>query len=63
MRQLGRYLDLLNHDPLLAPVHGSFALRETKARGEGLAEAQGIRCVVLDNDVLRGIDNADDRLF
>ncbi|MDP9116249.1 MAG: endonuclease NucS [Actinomycetota bacterium] len=63
VRQLARYLDLLNRDPLLAPVQGIFAAQEIKPQARVFAEDQGIRCVVLDYDVLRGIDNADDRLF
>jgi RecB family endonuclease NucS len=63
VRQLARYLDLLNRDPLLAPVHGVFAAQEIKPQAKVFAEDQGIRCLVLDYDVLRGIDNVEDRLF
>jgi len=61
--QLMRYLELLNRDPLLAPVHGLFAAQEIKPQARTFAEDKGIRCVVLDYDALRGIDNVDERLF
>ena len=61
--QLLRYLDLLNRDPLLAPVQGVFAAQEIKPQARTFAEDKGIRCVVLDYEQLRGIDNKEDRLF
>ena len=33
VEQLTRYLDLLNRDPLLAPVHGIFAAQDDQAAG------------------------------
>jgi RecB family endonuclease NucS len=63
VEQLTRYLELLNRDPLLAPVRGVFAAQEIKPQARTLAEDRGIRCVVLDYDALRGIDNVQDRLF
>jgi RecB family endonuclease NucS len=63
VEQLTRYLELLNRDPMLAPVSGVFAAQEIKPQARTLAEDRGIRCVVLDYDELRGIDNKDDRLF
>ncbi len=63
VEQLTRYLELLNRDPLLAPVTGVFAAQEIKPQARTLAEDRGIRCLVLDYAVLRGIDNAEDRLF
>jgi endonuclease len=63
VEQLTRYLDLLNRDPLLAPVRGVFAAQEIKPQARVLAEDRGISCLVLDYDVLRGIDNVEDRLF
>ncbi len=63
VEQLTRYLELLNRDPLLAPVQGVFAAQEIKPQARTLAEDRGIRCVVLDYDLLRGIDNVGDRLF
>jgi RecB family endonuclease NucS len=63
VEQLTRYLDLLNRDPLLAPVRGIFAAQEIKPQARVLAEDRGIECVVLDYDALRGVDDADSRLF
>ena len=63
VEQLTRYLDLLNRDPLLAPVRGVFAAQEIKPQARVLAEDRGIECVVLDYDALRGHDDADSRLF
>jgi RecB family endonuclease NucS len=63
VEQLTRYLELLNRDPLLAPVRGVFAAQEIKPQARTLAEDRGIRCLVLDYEVLRGIDNVEDRLF
>lgn len=62
VEQLTRYLDLLNRDPLLAPVSGVFAAQQIKPQARVLAEDRGIRCVVLDYDQLRGIER-DGTLF
>jgi endonuclease len=56
VEQLTRYLDLLNRDPLLAPVHGVLAAQTIKLQARTLAEDRGIRCVVLDYDAMRGIE-------
>jgi RecB family endonuclease NucS len=58
-----RHLDLMNRDPLLAPVQGVFAAQEIKPQARVLAEDRGIRCVVLDYDALRGVDDVESRLF
>lgn len=63
VEQLTRYLDLLNRDPLLAPVEGVFAAQEIRHQARVLATDRGIRCVVLDYDALRGVDDAESRLF
>jgi len=63
VEQLTRYLDLLNRDPLLAPVVGVFAAQEIKPQARTLAQDRGIRCLVVDYDALRGFDNSADRLF
>ncbi|HRC13758.1 MAG: endonuclease NucS domain-containing protein, partial [Candidatus Phosphoribacter baldrii] len=63
VEQLTRYLELLNRDPLLAPVTGVFAAQEIKPQARTLAEDRGIRCVVLDYEALRGIDDTESRLF
>jgi RecB family endonuclease NucS len=63
VEQLTRYLELLNRDPLLAPVGGVFAAQEIKPQARTLAEDRGIRCVVLDYAALRGADDPHSRLF
>ncbi len=63
VEQLTRYLELLNRDPLLAPVAGVFAAQEIKPQARVLAEDRGIRCVILDYDAMRGVDNSGTRLF
>lgn len=63
VEQLTRYLELMNRDPLLAPVAGVFAAQEIKPQARTLATDRGIRCLVLDYDVLRGIDDPTLRLF
>ncbi|MYW92397.1 endonuclease NucS [Amycolatopsis rubida] len=63
VEQLTRYLELLNRDPLLAPVQGVFAAQVIKPQARVLAEDRGIRCVVLDYDALRGTDSDEFRLF
>ncbi|RAY15771.1 endonuclease NucS [Actinomadura craniellae] len=59
VEQLTRYLELLNRDPLLAPVRGVFAAQEIKPQARVLATDRGIDCVTLDYDALRGIERAD----
>ena len=63
VEQLTRYLELLNRDPLLAPVTGVFAAQEIKPQAKVLAADRGIRCVTLDYEALRGVDDAGSRLF
>ena len=63
VEQLTRYLELMNRDPLLAPVTGVFAAQEIKPQARTLAEDRGIRCVVLDYDAMRGVDGGHARLF
>jgi endonuclease len=63
VEQLTRYLELLNRDPLLAPVQGIFAAQQIKPQARVLAEDRGIRCVVLDYDTLRGTESDEVRLF
>jgi endonuclease len=62
VEQLTRYLDLLNRDPLLAPVHGVLAAQEIRPQARVLAADRGIRCVTLDYDAMRGIE-PDNTLF
>jgi RecB family endonuclease NucS len=63
VEQLTRYLELMNRDPLLAPVAGVFAAQEIKPQARTLAQDRGIRCLLLDYDAMRGLDDADSRLF
>ena len=48
---------------MLAPVHGVFAAQTIKPQARVLAEDRGIRCVVLDYDAMRGMDDPGARLF
>lgn len=63
VEQLTRYVDLLGRDPLLAPVRGIFAAQQIKPQARTLAEDRGLRCVVLDYDAMRGMDDTEGRLF
>lgn len=63
VEQLTRYLELLNRDTLLAPVAGVFAAQQIKPQARTLAADRGIRCLTLDYDVMRGLDNDEFRLF
>ena len=63
VEQLTRYLELMNRDPLLAPVRGIFAAQEIKPQARVLAFDRGIDCVTLDYDALRGADDPTARLF
>ncbi|GLZ75878.1 endonuclease NucS [Actinorhabdospora filicis] len=63
VEQLTRYLELLNRDPLLAPVRGVFAAQAIKPQARVLAEDRGIRCVTVDYDALRGIEKDELTLF
>ena len=63
VEQLTRYLELLNRDPLLAPVAGVFAAQEIKPQARVLAEDRGIRCLILNYDEMKGVDDVDKRLF
>jgi len=63
VEQLTRYLELMNRDRHLAPGVRVFAAQELTPTARVLAEDRGIRCVVLDYDALRGIDDVGARLF
>jgi endonuclease len=56
VEQLTRY-------PLVAPVRGVFAAQEIRPQARVLAEDRGIRCVTLDYDSMRGLDDGALRLF
>lgn len=63
VEQLTRYVDLLNRDEILAPVHGVFAAQEIKPQARVLAEDRGFRCVIVDYNELRGLESPELRLF
>jgi RecB family endonuclease NucS len=63
VEQLSRYLALMNRDPQLAPVVGILAAQEIRPQARTLAKDRGIRCVTLDYDALKGIDDVGSRLF
>jgi RecB family endonuclease NucS len=63
VEQLTRYLELLNRDPLLAPVRGIFAAQQIKPQAKVLANDRGIDCITLDYDAMRGVDDSESRLF
>ena len=63
VEQLTRYLELMNRDPLLAPVTGVFAAQEIKPQARTLATDRGIRCLLLDYDTMRGLDRSEHFLF
>ena len=66
VEQLTRYLELLNRDPMLnakGPVRGIFAAQEIKPQARVLATDRGIACALVDYDALRGMDDAEHRLF
>lgn len=63
VEQLTRYLELLGRDPLLAGLRGIFAAQEISKQARTLAADRGIECLILDYDAMRGMDDADSRLF
>ncbi len=63
VEQLTRYFELLNRDPLMAPVKGVFAAQQIKPQARVLAQDRGIDCLTLDYDAMRGVDDVDSRLF
>ena len=63
VEQLTRYLELLNRDPLLAPVSGVLAAQEIKPQARTLAQDRGIACLVVDYEQLKGTEDSGLRLF
>ncbi|MFK4088954.1 endonuclease NucS [Kribbella sp. NPDC020789] len=63
VEQLTRYVELLNRDPLLAPVRGIFAAQLIKPQAQFLATDRGLECVTVDYDLLRGMESDVLRLF
>lgn len=63
VEQLTRYCDLLNRDPLLAPVHGIFAAQTITPQAQVLAKDRGFTCLILDYDEMKGTEDDSLRLF
>ncbi|PLS31480.1 hypothetical protein Uis1B_0687 [Bifidobacterium margollesii] len=63
VEQLTRYCELLNRDPLLAPVRGIFAAQTITAQAQVLAKDRGFECLILDYDEMKGNDDDTLRLF
>ncbi|KAB8287059.1 endonuclease NucS [Bifidobacterium ramosum] len=63
VEQLTRYCELLNRDPLLAPVRGIFAAQTITPQARVLAEDRGFTCLILDYDDMRGVEDDSLRLF
>ncbi|WP_125982282.1 endonuclease NucS [Bifidobacterium goeldii] len=63
VEQLTRYCELLNRDPLLAPVHGIFAAQTITPQARVLAQDRGFECLILDYDEMRGAEDDSLRLF
>ena len=63
VEQLTRYCELLNRDPLLAPVRGIFAAQTITPQARTLATDRGFECLLLDYDEMRGVEDDSLRLF
>ena len=63
VEQLTRYCDLLNRDPLLAPVHGIFAAQTITPQARVLAQDRGFKCLILDYEEMKGTEDDSLRLF
>ncbi len=63
VEQLTRYLERLNHDPMLRPVRGILVAQVVKPQARVLAASRGIDWVEVDYDELRGLESDALRLF
>ena len=63
VEQLTRYLEVMNRDPLLAPVRGVLVALSFTQQTRTLAAIRGIACVQVDYDALRGIAPLNPTLF
>jgi len=63
VEQLTRYLELMRREARLESVHGVLAAQQIKPQARVLAIDRGITCITVDYDLLRGLDNIEDRLF
>jgi endonuclease len=53
----------MRRDTLRGRVHGILAAQLIKPQARVPANDRGISCVTVDYDLMRGLGNADDRLF
>ena len=63
VEQLTRYLELMRREPRFASLSGVLAEQQVKPQARVLAADRGIAVVTVDYNVLRGLDNSEDRLF
>ena len=63
VEQLSRYLEFLQRDQMLAPVRGMLVAQEFKQQAKTLAQRRNIEWRVVDYDDLRGMEQAQSRLF
>ena len=63
VEQLTRYLELLGRETRYEGISGIFAGQQITPQARTLATDRGIRCLVLDYDEMRGMDDAQNRLF
>ncbi|WP_433675717.1 endonuclease NucS [Microbacterium gorillae] len=63
VEQLTRYLELLNRDPVLAPVRGILAAQSIAPQARTLAVDRGIEVLLLDYDAMKGVDSGAPTLF
>lgn len=63
VEQLTRYCELLNRDPLLAPVRGIFAAQTIAPQARTLALDRGFECLILDYEDMKGTESDEIVLF
>ncbi len=63
VEQLTRYLELLGRESRYSRIRGVFAAQEITPQARVLAEDRGIECLILDYAAMRGMDDAESRLF
>jgi endonuclease len=61
--QLSRYLERIRLDPAMASCRGVLVAKWIKPQARVLAQAQGIDCVEIDMEVLRGNREPELKLF
>lgn len=63
VEQLTRYLELLGREPRYEALRGIFAGQQITKQARTLATDRGIETLILDYDAMRGMDDAENRLF